>query len=123
MSHDVHHPPLGGGGEPEAPPLGPRARWKDADDPPGTWDRKGNVDRLLRVLYAVCVVLVALDLFVHRHAEHPWESLIAFYPLYGFVGIVVLVLLARVLRAVVMRPEDYYEERHEARHEEGGDAR
>ena len=109
MSHDVHHPPLRSGREPEAPPLGPRAHWKEPGEAPGAWDRKGNVDRLLRVLYAVCVVLVALDLFVHRRTEHPWEHLVAFYPLYGFVGIVVLVLVARVLRALVMRPEDYYE--------------
>lgn len=108
MSHDVHHPHRLSGGEPEAPPLGPRARWKEDDEKPSVWDKKANVDLLLRVLYAVCAVLVALDLFVHRHTEHPWEHLIAFYPLYGFVGIVVLVLLARVLRAVVMRPEDYY---------------
>lgn len=108
MSHDVHHPHLRSGGEPQAPPLGPRAHWKDGDEAPGTWDKKVNVDRLLRVLYAVSAVLVLLDLVVHRHTEHPWEHVIAFYPLYGFVGIVVLVLVAKVLRALVMRPEDYY---------------
>ncbi len=73
------------------------------------------MDRLLRVLFAVSAVLVALDLFVHRHTEHPWEHVIAFYPLYGFVGIVVLVLVAKVLRALVMRPEDYYGGDHDDR--------
>lgn len=73
------------------------------------WDKKANVSRLLNALYAICAVLVALDLFVHRHAEHPWEHVLAFYPLYGFVGIVVLVLAAKGLRHLVMRPEDYYD--------------
>jgi hypothetical protein len=124
MSHEHQHAPhphLLSGGEPEAPPLGPRAHWAEDDEKPGAWDKKANVDLLLRVLYAVSAVLVALDFFVHRHTEHPWEHLKAFYPLYGFVGIVLLVLLARVLRAVVMRPEDYYERdaEHAGGHAEG----
>jgi peptidoglycan/LPS O-acetylase OafA/YrhL len=72
------------------------------------WDKKENTDRLFRVLYAVSALLVGLDLFVHRHTEHPWEHVKAFYPLYGFVGIVILVLAAKGLRRLVMRPEDYY---------------
>jgi uncharacterized membrane protein len=72
------------------------------------WDKKQNVDRLLRVLYAVSAILVVVDFFVHRHAEHPWEHVKTFYPLYGFVGIVILVLVAKVLRKLVMRPEDFY---------------
>ena len=108
MSHDSGHPPLTGGGEPRAPDLGPRASWSDPGEAPGLWDKKENADRLFRVLYAVSALLVVLDLFVHRHAEHPWEHVKAFYPLYGFVGIVILVLAAKGLRRLVMRPEDYY---------------
>jgi hypothetical protein len=63
------------------------------------------------VLYVVSAVLVALDLLVHRHTEHPWEHVVEFYPLYGFVGIVILVLAAKGLRRLVMRPEDYYDAR------------
>ncbi len=111
MSHDARHPPLRSGREPEAPPLGPRAHWKGPDEREHVWDRKRNVEGLLRFLYAVCVVLVALDLVVHRHTEHPWEHVVAFYPLYGFVGITILVIAARGLRALVMRPEDYYDDR------------
>ena len=96
-------------GERTPPPLGPRAWMKGSDEVPGVWDKKENVTLLLRVLYALCAVLVVLDLFVHRHSEHPWEHVVAFYPLYGFVGIVVLVLAAKGLRRLVMRPEDYYD--------------
>ena len=98
-----------GSGHPERQvPLSPRARMKEPGEPPGMWDKKENVSRLLGVLYAVCAVLVVLDLVVDRHSEHPWEHVVAFYPLYGFVGIVVLVLAAKGLRRLVMRPEDYY---------------
>jgi len=108
MSHDAPHPRLSGGGEPTAPDLGPRAHMSDGGGKPGMWDKKENAERLFRLLYAVCAVLVVLDFFVHRHTEHPWEHLKAFYPLYGFVGIVILVLAAKGLRRLVMRPEDYY---------------
>jgi len=108
MSHDSGHPPLLGGGEPRAPELGPRAHRSEEGEAPGFWDKKANVAMLFRVLYGVCALLVLLDLFVHRHVEHPWEGLAAFYPLYGFVGIVILVLAAKGLRRLVMRPEDYY---------------
>ena len=109
MSHDAPHPPLRDGSEPQADALNARSRLEDPGTPPGIWDKKENVNRLLMVLYVVAAALVAADLVVHRHTEHPWEGLFAFYPLYGFVGIVILVALARVLRAVVMRAEDHYD--------------
>jgi hypothetical protein len=111
MSHDVRHPTRLDGAQPEAPPLSPRAHWKGAEEPAGAWDKKRNVDLLLRVLYALCLVFAGADLFVNRHSEHPWEHVLAFYPLYGFVGIVILVLVAKGLRKIVMRPEDYYDAR------------
>jgi hypothetical protein len=76
---------------------------------PGFLDKPENVRWLLRAFYAVCALLVAGDLVAHRHVVHPWERLLGFYPLYGFVGIVVLVILAKLLRRAVMRPEDYYD--------------
>ncbi|MGD8319309.1 MAG: hypothetical protein PVJ02_02605 [Gemmatimonadota bacterium] len=111
MSHDTGHPPLRDGSPPPAQPLGPRARLEEPSQQPGVWDRRENRNRLFMVLYVVSAVLVALDLLVHRHTEHPWEHVVEFYPLYGFVGIVILVLAAKGLRRLVMRPEDYYDAR------------
>jgi peptidoglycan/LPS O-acetylase OafA/YrhL len=91
------------------PPLSPRAWTKQPGEAPRIWDKKENVSRLLNVLYALCAVLVVLDFVVPRHSEHPWEHVVAFYPLYGFVGIVILVLAAKGLRRLVMRAEDYYD--------------
>lgn len=50
-----------------------------------------------------------MDLFIHRHIYHSWESFTGFYAFYGFLACVVLVLLARELRKLVMRDEDYYD--------------
>ncbi len=67
------------------------------------------VQRLLLGFYIICAVLLLLDFVLHRHTEHPWEWLPGFYPLYGFVGCVVLVLIAKWMRIWLMRDEDYYE--------------
>ncbi len=80
------------------------------NEPPRFLDRPTNQRRLRRVFYALCAALVALEVFVHRHAEHPWESAFAFHALYGFVACVVLVIVAKQMRRVLMRREDYYEE-------------
>ena len=74
------------------------------------FDDPRNVDRLLRHFYFICVLLVIVDFLVHRHIEMAWEKIPAFYAIYGFVACVALVLMAKVLRKVVMRKEDYYDE-------------
>ncbi len=74
------------------------------------FDDPARVKLLVRLLVAACVVLFGLDLVLHRHTVHPWESLIGFYPLYGFVACVILVLLAKELRKLVMRRQDFYQQ-------------
>ena len=74
------------------------------------FDNPRNVDRLLWGFYVICIALVSIDFFVHRHIYMAWENLPAFYALYGFVACVALVLLAKLLRKVVMRKEEYYDE-------------
>lgn len=73
------------------------------------FDKPRNVQRVIRALYALCGLTLVLDFFVHRHVDHPWEALWAFYCLYGFVACVLLVLVAKEMRKVLMRREDYYD--------------
>jgi nitric oxide reductase large subunit len=86
---------------PHAPDGEPR-RWLD--------DRR-NVDKIVYALYAVCAVLLLIDPLVHKHGPFAIEHWWGFYGIYGFVGCVFLVLAAKVLRLIVMRPEDYYDRR------------
>ena len=79
------------------------------NEPARFLDRPANQRRLRRVFYALCAALVALEVLVHRHVEHPFEGLFAFYAVYGFVACVVLVLAAKQMRRVLMRREEYYE--------------
>ena len=73
------------------------------------FDNPRNVKRLLRGFYSVCLLLIGLDLVVHRHVAHGWESLAGFYAIFGFVAFVVIVYLGRFLRLFVKRDEDYYD--------------
>ena len=75
----------------------------------GWFDKPGNLKRFLRGFYAVLIVLLIVDLFVHKHPHFPWEHAPDFSAAYGFISCVVLVLVARVLRRIVMRKEDYYD--------------
>jgi hypothetical protein len=75
-------------------------------------DRSENVTKLYRGLWAVGLLLLAADLVVHRHEEFGWAGWFGFYAVYGFCACVALVLAAKeILRRLVMRPEDYYDDR------------
>ena len=74
------------------------------------FDSWRNVQRLLYVFFASLVILVLLDLVVHKHPHFPYEEWFGFYAVYGFIACVFLVLVARyVLRPLVKRREDYYD--------------
>jgi hypothetical protein len=72
-------------------------------------DDRRNVDRLVRWFYGVCAVLIGIDIFVPKHGPFAVEHVFGFYGVYGFIACVALVLIAKQLRRVLMRPEDYYD--------------
>ncbi len=71
-------------------------------------DNPATVKRFLHVFYGVCSVLFVLDFILTRKIEHPFETIPGFYAIYGFVGCVILVVIARGMRRILMRDEDYY---------------
>ncbi len=73
------------------------------------FDDPKNVKRLLRVFFVICVAVLGLDLIFDRYVIHPWEGIFGFYAIFGFVACVALVLIAKEMRKVVMRREDYYD--------------
>jgi hypothetical protein len=97
-----------------APPTG--------DDRKHVFDDPANVRKLLKYFYIGCVVTVVLELALVTlgHLQFPWEpdkparhqpveQWFGFYPAFALVGVIVLVLVAKLLlRPMVMRNEDYY---------------
>ena len=87
------------------------------------FDKPQNVKRVLHLLYGCCAVLFALDFVIRRHVIHSWENLWGFYPIYGFIGCVVLVLVATWMRTFLMRPEDYYDPENENTGDDNNDTK
>jgi len=81
----------------------------DNGDKKHLFDNPRNVRRVIQGLLVLCAILVVLDFVIHRHVTHPWEETFAFYAMYGFAAYVMLVVLAKELRKMVMRSEDYYD--------------
>lgn len=73
------------------------------------FDRPRVIKWVLRIFYGICISLVLIDFLIHRHVETSIERVPAFYAIYGFFTCVILVLLAKQLRKLLMRDENYYE--------------
>lgn len=81
-----------------------------ADGEPRRWlDDRRNVDRIVWSVYAVCGFLFVIDVFVPKHGPFEVEHLFGFHAIFGFVAYAALVVAAEALRALVKRPEDYYD--------------
>lgn len=72
-------------------------------------DQPRNVDRLVYGLFVVCGLLVLADFFFDKHTHFIFEGWFGFFAWFGFIGCVGLVLLAKEMRRVVKRDEDYYD--------------
>ena len=80
-------------------------------------DKPDVVKRLFLAFYVICGVLMVLELVLGRPTEHPHpnEGLPGFYAFYGFISFWFLVGLARPMRWLLIRSEDYYDGDGDAR--------
>jgi hypothetical protein len=83
-------------------------------EPVGWMDRPAAVKRFFTVFYIVCGVLLASELLLlgaENAHPHPLEQGMRFlvYPVFGFVSFWFLVLVAKPMRKLLIRSEDYYE--------------
>ena len=84
------------------------------DEKKHIFDHPKNVKLVVKALYGLCIFFFLVDFVFHRHSAfhdldlgpEEWKG---FYAFYGCVSCVVLVLLAKEMRKVVMRKEDYYD--------------
>lgn len=93
MSHDRHDPPK---------------------EPIGWMDEADVVKLLFTIFYGLCVLMIVAEVVLmgadNAH-PHPIEERVGFllYPIYGFVSFWFLVLVAKPMRRLLIRSEDYYD--------------
>jgi hypothetical protein len=73
------------------------------------FDKPRNVKRFLGGFYVSLLILLVIDFFIHKHADFTYEGIPEFYAAYGFVSCVLLIFIAKGLRRLIKRDEDYYD--------------
>lgn len=84
---------------------------KAPDEPPRWLDSMKNVKKIVWGVYGVSAAVLVVDPLVHKHGPFAIEHVWGFYGIYGFVGCVFLVLVAKEMRRLILRSEDYYDDR------------
>ena len=75
------------------------------------FDKPENVRNLLRVLYAVCALLIVIDFFIPKHGHVFFENVPQFFAAYGLVAYITIVFAGKyILRKIVKRKEEYYDD-------------
>ena len=88
----------------------PELRGTKPEQQDRTWlEDPKNISTVTYALYGICALLVIIDPFVHKHGpfmiEHAW----GFYAICGLFASIGLMFAAKLLRALLTKPEDYYD--------------
>ena len=68
--------------------------------------------RILKwIFFAMLIIVFAADFFVERHhAAFPWDNIPGFSAAYGFISVIVIIIISKIVgRVIVTRKEDYYD--------------
>lgn len=71
-------------------------------------DKKRSPNRVFWTLVLICVGLGLADFFYHKHIRYDVEAWPAIYGAVGFTVYATVIFLAKGLRLLVRRPEEYY---------------
>lgn len=77
--------------------------------------------RLYFIALGVSLILDVIWLHTHRlHYHFSFQYLPQFFALFGFIGCMLLILIAKAMGWFIVVDEDYYEKRERKREEERG---
>jgi len=74
------------------------------------FDKPENVRWLLKGFFVALGLVLIAEVFVDMHSEFEVAHFYGFYAVFGFISYVVLIFVARFLRKILMRKEDYYDD-------------
>ena len=82
--------------------------------PPASADKKHwldepqNIDKIFWGIIVLCVGLMLVEPFYHKHPYFSFEGSFGFYGWFAFLACAGLVLVARAMSRILGRREDYY---------------
>ena len=82
-----------------------------SNEAPRWLDRAENVRKIYYSVWVACGLLLLAELFIDKHGEVEIEHVFGFHGFYGLIACVALVLAAKLLRHLLIRPENYYDDR------------
>lgn len=74
------------------------------------FDKPENVRRLRTGFFIALALVLVAEAFVEMHGEFPVAHFYGFYAVYGFISYVSLIFVAKFLRTILMRRENYYDD-------------
>ncbi|MFQ3302647.1 MAG: hypothetical protein ACI9EH_001552 [Planktomarina sp.] len=80
-------------------PLGKMLSW---------FTKTKNANNIFLGLALLCFLLFLADFTYHKHGHFHIEEIPGFYGAYGFFMFTALILVAKALRLLIKRPENYY---------------
>ena len=72
--------------------------------------RTSTHNAIFYILAGLCVGLFAGDALYHKHTHFEFEGWFGYYAFFGFFAYMGIVFIAKALRTVLKREEDYYGE-------------
>ena len=81
-----------------------------SDDRKYWLDDRQNITKVVWGLVIFCGILFVADAFYDKHPHFIAETYFGFFGIFGFVVCVGLVLTAKVMRILLKRGEDYYDD-------------
>lgn len=79
----------------------------------GWFERVENHRLLILLVILICIISGAAEFFIHMHPHFAAEEIPVFYGLFGFASFFFVVLAGAQLRKLIMRPEDYYDDKND----------
>ena len=72
---------------------------------------KKRFQTLKWIFFALLAVVFFSDFLVERHhVEFSWDTIPGFSAVYGFVSVIIIIIISKIIGAVlVTRKEDYYD--------------
>ena len=70
-------------------------------------EKFGKINTLVLFL---CIIFLILELIGHRHGETSIEDILFFPAIFGFFSCLIMFVIALILRSLLMKDEDYYDE-------------